>query len=187
MQAVSEITEFPSFTKRSYPCWVMSLTNLATFNELPEHEECIIQLEELLPDSTSPSCAYTFFISQNWEGGRPDSSGYYNVRGHAHPDNKLNTKLRWLKRCVGWLFMARWMWLLTAHTSHPAIPPRCRIKQHMKLPQSREIWVWFDLLSIPQRSRDLQLVAIGSLCAYTQLCTRWLTRASPGTHGGLTI
>jgi hypothetical protein len=102
MQAVSAITEFPSFSKRAYPCWVMSLTNIATFDELPAHEECIENLEELLPDSTSPSCAYSFFISQNWEGGRPGVSGqgFFNVRGYPHPDNKLNTKLRWLKRCA---------------------------------------------------------------------------------------
>ena len=53
----------------------------------------------------------------------------------------------------------------------------------MKLPQGRQIWVWFDLVSIPQRSRDLQLVAIGSLCAYTQLCTRWFAHAAPGHYG----
>ena len=76
MQAVGEIAEFPSFAKRAYPCWVMSLTNLAAFEELPEHEECIGKLEELLPDSTSPSCAYSFFISQNWEGGRPGPAGH---------------------------------------------------------------------------------------------------------------
>jgi hypothetical protein len=58
-----------------------------------QHEDCIEQLDELLPDSMSPSCAYSFFISQNWEGGRPDPSGYYNVRGRPHPDNKLNTKV----------------------------------------------------------------------------------------------
>ena len=67
MQAVSECDEssFPSFTKRSYPCWVISLTNLTTYDELPEHEDVIDQLEELQADSTSPSCAYSFFISQN--------------------------------------------------------------------------------------------------------------------------
>jgi hypothetical protein len=59
------------------------------------HEDCIEQLEELLPDSTSPSCAFSFFISQNWEGGRPGppGHGFYNVRGAPHPDNKLNTKV----------------------------------------------------------------------------------------------
>ena len=102
MQAVNEITSLPSFAKREYPCWVMSLTKLATFDELPAHEDCVETLDELLPDSTSPSCAYSFFISQNWEGGRPSRSGdrYYNVRGFPHPDNKSNTKLHWLKRCA---------------------------------------------------------------------------------------
>jgi hypothetical protein len=38
LQAVSECDDFPAFTKRSYPCWVISLTQLRTFEELPEHE-----------------------------------------------------------------------------------------------------------------------------------------------------
>ena len=93
LQAISECHELPAFTKRLYPCWVMPLTTLLGYEELVEHESCVDQLEELLPDSTSPSCAYSFFISQNWEGGRPDPSGFYNVRGRPHPDNKLNTKV----------------------------------------------------------------------------------------------
>ena len=47
-----------------------------------------------------------------------------------------------------------------------------RLKQHMALPRGREVWVWFDVISIPQRSRDMQIKAITSLPAYTQLCTR---------------
>jgi hypothetical protein len=65
MEAVAECTDFPSFVIRKYPCWVISLTRLQGFDELPEHEDAIEELEELLPDSTSPSCAYSFFISQN--------------------------------------------------------------------------------------------------------------------------
>ena len=186
MQAVSAITEFPSFSKRAYPCWVMSLTNIATFDELPAHEECIENLEELLPDSTSPSCAYSFFISQNWEGGRagPSGQGFFNVRGYPHPDNKLNTKLRWLTRCFLFAAIRRVVAVLTVFSPHITPPPPLRrIKQHMKLPQGRQIWLWFDIISIPQRSRDLQLVAIGSLCAYTQLCTRWVTHSAPGHCG----
>ena len=49
-----------------------------------------------------------------------------------------------------------------------------RLKRHMALPRGREVWLWFDLLSIPQRSRDLQIRAITSLPAYTQLCTRFI-------------
>ena len=51
-----------------------------------------------------------------------------------------------------------------------------RIKQHMKLPEGRQIWIWFDLLSIPQLTRDLQIKAISSLPSYTQLCTRCVAR-----------
>jgi hypothetical protein len=56
------------------------------------------------------------------------------------------------------------------------LPPQLRwlkrIKQHMALPRGREVWIWFDVIAIPQRSRDLQILAIESLPSYTQLCTR---------------
>ena len=56
-----------------------------------------------------------------------------------------------------------------------------RMKQHMAIPHGRQIWIWFDILSIPQRERDLQIKAIASLPAYTQLCTRQPMRAmAPG-------
>ena len=51
MSAVAECTDFPSFTKRLYPCWVISLKNLAAFSELPEHEgntRCIVPLQHPL-------------------------------------------------------------------------------------------------------------------------------------------
>ena len=68
------------------------------------------------------------------------------VRGRPHPDNVRNTKLEWLKR----------------------------IKSHLSLPKTRQVWIWWDILSIPQHDRNLQLAAIASLCAYTQLCTRFI-------------
>ena len=75
---------------------------LASSSPSPRHfyEDVIDQLEELLPDSTSPSCAYSFFISQNWEGGTgsetraPTSQPNSYVRGRPHPDNSQNTKAR---------------------------------------------------------------------------------------------
>ena len=38
LSAVSECTELASFTKKVYPCWVISLTNLKEVDEIPEHE-----------------------------------------------------------------------------------------------------------------------------------------------------
>ena len=158
MEAVAGCTDFPSFVIRKYPCWVVSLTNLKELDELVEHEEIIGKLEELLPDSTSPSCAYSFFISQNWEGGKSGRGGKSGnlVRGRPHPDNMRNTKLRWLKMA----------------------------KEHMQLPPKREIWFWFDFISIPQRSLDLQSEAVSSLPAYTQLCTRFVVNNSPYQNVG---
>ncbi len=64
-----------------------------------------------------------------------------------HPDNVRNTKLNWLKS----------------------------LPQHMKLPSTvSEVWVWWDLVSIPQRAREEQKKAIDSLCCYAQLCSRFV-------------
>ena len=65
MAAVAECTDFPSFTKRLYPCWVISLTNLTTFDELPQHEgkhsihRAIVPLQHpvtLMPNDHCHSC-----------------------------------------------------------------------------------------------------------------------------------
>ena len=58
-----------------------------------------------------------------------------------HPDNAKNTKLRWLRR----------------------------LREHLGLPRTRELWIWFDIISVPQNDRTLQMKAIGSLCAFTHL------------------
>ena len=55
----------------------------------------------------------------------------------------------------------------------------------MAIPRGREVWVWFDLISIPQHSRDLQIKAINSLPAYTQLCSRSLSEHNHNIVPGL--
>ena len=67
MSAVAECTEFPSFAKRLYPCWVISLTNLIAFDELPYHEgnsRCIrhrcIQLHNIDAERSLPTDALLF-------------------------------------------------------------------------------------------------------------------------------
>jgi hypothetical protein len=133
-----EGSPIPSHTKLLYPCWVIPLSKLRKLERLPTHEDALQAeyLDELTQLSTQPSCAYSFFVSQNWEGGTEE----------PHPDNPRNTKLRWL----------------------------CRLREHLGLPQTRELWIWFDILSVPQRDRTLQMKAIGSLCAFTHLITRFI-------------
>jgi hypothetical protein len=64
-----------------------------------------------------------------------------------HPDNSRCTKLNWLKR----------------------------IRDHMEIPSAiGEVWVWWDLICIPQREREQQKAAIRSLCYYAQLCSRFI-------------
>ena len=118
-----------------YPCFVISLTQLAKLDQLRPHEELLQagMLEELTRTSYQPAGAFTFFISQNWES--------------AHsPDNELGTKLAWLKR----------------------------LKQHLSIPASSEVWIFLDLISIPQKDRGLQLKAIASLPYYASLCSRFI-------------
>merc|ERR1740130_310838 len=62
------------------------------------------------------------------------------------PDNELGTKLAWLKR----------------------------LKAHLSIPASSEVWIFFDFLSIPQKDRSLQLKAIASLPYYASLCSRFI-------------
>ena len=56
-----------SFTKAHYPCFVLSHTNLCTLGEIITHEDANSRelLETLTHTTRAPSCAYTFFISQN--------------------------------------------------------------------------------------------------------------------------
>ena len=61
-----------------------------------------------------------------------------------HPDNDEGTKLRWLKNMKG----------------------------HLHIHDDREVWIWFDIYSIPQGNRADQTKAINSLPNYTQLCSR---------------
>ena len=63
-----------------------------------------------------------------------------------HPDNDEGTKLAWLQM----------------------------VKSHLRIFSDREIWIWLDFFSIPQKNRHDQNKAILSLPHYTQLCTRIL-------------
>jgi hypothetical protein len=75
------------------------------------------------------------------------SSTYFvshNWESEDHPDNEQGTKLSWLHN----------------------------IKGHLRIQGTREIWIWFDFFSIPQKNKIDQHKAITSLPYYTQLCTR---------------
>ena len=71
-----------------------------------------------------------------------------------HPDNDEGTKLAWLKN----------------------------MKSHLCIPSDREIWIWFDIYSIPQKNKREQKKAISSLPHYTQLCTRILPLVRDGSR-----
>ena len=48
------------------------------------------------------------------------------------------------------------------------------MKAHLRIHSNHEIWIWFDVFSIPRKDRREQIRAISSLPHYTQLCTRIL-------------
>ena len=57
-----------AFDHCHYPCFVLSLTRLNELNEIITHEDAMTRqlLDKLTPTSMAPSCAFSFFISQNW-------------------------------------------------------------------------------------------------------------------------
>ena len=128
-----------SFLRARYPCFVVAVNSLQRYERLPVHEDAAAanELELLSPTTMAPSSAFTYFISQNWEtyGDSP------------HPDNKRNTKLRWLQN----------------------------IKKHVKVPSTvTDLWIWWDLISVPQRNHAEQVAAVSSLCYYAQLVSRFI-------------
>ena len=63
-----------------------------------------------------------------------------------HPDNSKNTKL-----CVPMRADVQASAVLF-HTNHLRPYRRrwlCRLREHLGLPQTRELWVWFDIFSVP--------------------------------------
>ena len=133
--STSSLQDTISLSKPLYPCYVMSLKNLQTLSRLITHEEALEQglLEKLTASTRRPSCAFTYFISQTWEG-------------ENHPDNARNTKLHWLKN----------------------------LRDHFQLDLDDDVWLWFDLFSVPQKDRKRQKHAILSLCVYANLCSRFI-------------
>ena len=124
-----------------YPCYVIALSRLQKLDELQKHEDLLAtdSLEILTRTSRTPSGAFTFFISQNWES-------------RDSPDNSMNTKLQWLKK----------------------------IREHLAIPDTIEIWLWWDYVSIPQNNRSNQLKAIASLPNYASLCSRFVPLVRDG-------
>ena len=104
-------------------------------DRLEPHDDLLAKgmLEELTRTSRTPSGAFTFFVSQNWES-------------LGTPDNSQGTKLQWLKL----------------------------LRKHLAIPDTIEVWIWWDFISIPQKRRSLQLKAIASLPYYCSLCTRFI-------------
>ena len=48
------------------------------------------------------------------------------------------------------------------------------LRKHLAIPDTIEVWIWWDFISIPQKRRSLQLKAIASLPYYCSLCTRFI-------------
>ncbi len=128
----------PKFDEKgSYPCYVMSLDNILGLDRLITHEEALHADPPLVRvvsrESTYPSPAHCYFISQNWES--PD-----------HPDNNRLTKLKMLQN----------------------------LRSHVGIDGDREVWIWFDIFSIPQANRKMQLLAIDSIQYYSALISRFI-------------
>ena len=78
-----------------YPCFVVEHATLLSFDRLPFHEDAVREKSAIIlqHDTREPSPSHTYFISQNWEGALGSGPG----GAGRHPDNAINSKLRWLK------------------------------------------------------------------------------------------
>ena len=63
-----------------------------------------------------------------------------------HPDNTMGTKLKMLQN----------------------------LRAHVGIEEGREVWIWFDIFSIPQANRQKQLLAIDSIQYYSALISRFI-------------
>ena len=58
-----------------------------------------------------------------------------------HPDNAVNSKLLWLQN----------------------------MQRHLHIPETVSVWIWIDVISVPQTRKALQRKAVASLCYYCQV------------------
>ena len=188
-----------NFEKCNFPCYVMSLTNLCGLDKLPLHEAAkeagLLEILSSTKDASNRNQDFRYLKqtlvthircthiltwndanhsskrSANWTHVNvlttknavksheltpllliqvPNSAFTYlvshNWESADHPDNNEGTKLRWLKN----------------------------MKAHLGIHTSHEMWIWFDVFSIPRKDRQEQIKAISSLPHYAQLCTRIL-------------
>eukprot|EP00964_Phaeocystis_antarctica_P065147 scaffold39258_cov67-Phaeocystis_antarctica.AAC.6 len=135
LDALGPLRQTSDLHTHEYPCYVIALSRLQKMDQLEPHDDLLAKgmLEELTRTSRTPSGAFTFFVSQNWES-------------LDTPDNSQGTKLQWLKL----------------------------LRKHLAIPDTIEVWIWWDFISIPQKKRSLQLKAIASLPYYCSLCTRFI-------------
>ena len=135
LDALGPLRQTSDLHTHEYPCYVIALSRLQNMDQLEPHDDLLAKgmLEELTRTSRTPSGAFTFFVSQNWES-------------LDTPDNSQGTKLQWLKL----------------------------LRKHLAIPDTIEVWIWWDFISIPQKKRSLQLKAIASLPYYCSLCTRFI-------------
>ena len=135
LDALGPLRQTSDLHTHEYPCYVIALSRLQNMDRLEPHDDLLAKgmLEELTRTSRTPSGAFTFFVSQNWES-------------LGTPDNSQGTKLQWLKL----------------------------LRKHLAIPDTIEVWIWWDFISIPQKKRSLQLKAIASLPYYCSLCTRFI-------------
>ena len=70
----------------------------------------------------------------------------HNWDSKEHPDNEQATKLRWLQG----------------------------LHKHLNIPETTDLWLWWDILSVPQKNERNKNLAIESINAYATLCSRFL-------------
>jgi len=115
------------FDNTTYPCYVMSLTNLMRYERLPTHEQALHDgaLQVVTLSSYYPCRSYCCFISQEW-------------LSRAHPDgdeSSGNPKLKWLKRMGPHLgsnpeLIFLWMDIFSIPQMQPRKVPGSEVVEH---------------------------------------------------------
>jgi hypothetical protein len=135
--------------------------NAKDYDPIKEKEPvCRALLHKLVPGGARPLDVDTYFISHQWEGVTDEPNKYvkgltpYERRrpGSACPDNHRRTKLQWV----------------------------CNLRRHFKLSEkdmlgnAREIWIWWDWLSMPVKSERQRERAVCSMPFYIQHCRNFV-------------
>ena len=147
---------------KAYPMYVLRVADVIALERLPVHDDLKAAGTLVEWDASMGAC---IFVSQTW-------------LSFKHPDDKENSKLKCLQAILRRAAAGKL-------TVHPNAQAEMIWGAEMKIPASKLAqleYVWFDICSVPQHDRDLQMKAIASIGAYVQDSTFFMVLAGAWRH-----